>query len=111
VQLAAKGTRLDAGLVKATIGPVSVAQVLMRVEAEFGGSTRAKGLSLVVERSDAWVQSDAVLLHGVLSNLVSNAIKYTRAGQVEVRVKEDGDAVHGFSFLHRFKVMDGRPSA
>jgi signal transduction histidine kinase/CheY-like chemotaxis protein len=86
-------TRLDAGLVKATIGPVSVAQVLMRVEAEFGGSTRAKGLSLVVERSDAWVQSDAVLLHGVLSNLVSNAIKYTRAGQVEVRVKEDGDAV------------------
>ncbi len=86
-------TRLDAGLVKATIGPVGLAQVLMRIETEFLGSARAKGLSLSVEHSDAWVQSDAVLLHGVLSNLVSNAIKYTRQGRVEVRVSERKDTV------------------
>jgi signal transduction histidine kinase/CheY-like chemotaxis protein len=86
-------TRLDAGLVKATIGPVGLAQVLMRIETEFYGSARAKGLSLAVERSDAWVQSDAVLLHGVLSNLVSNAIKYTREGRVELRVSERKDTV------------------
>lgn len=86
-------TRLDAGLVKATIGPVSLQQILMRIEAEFGGSTRAKGLSLSVGRSDAWVQSDAVLLHGILGNLVSNAIKYTREGRVEVRLEEGNDGV------------------
>jgi CheY-like chemotaxis protein len=32
------------------------------------------------------VRSDPVLLHGVLSNLVSNAIKYTRAGRVDVEL-------------------------
>ncbi len=86
-------TRLDAGLVKANIGPVSLAQVLLRLDAEFGGSARAKGLSLAVETSDRWVRSDSVLLHGVLTNLVSNAIKYTRKGRVEVRVSEREDAV------------------
>jgi len=33
-----------------------------------------------------WAKTDPVLLHGVLSNLVSNAIKYTRSGTVDVSV-------------------------
>ena len=83
-------TRLDAGLVKPRMGPVSLAQVLLRLEAEFGASARAKGLTLEVQRWDGWVHSDPVLLHGVLSNLMSNAIKYTRQGRVDVRVTEKG---------------------
>ncbi len=86
-------TRLDAGLVKASIGPVHLAQVLMRVDAEFVDSARTKGLCLDVQTSDSWVRSDAVLLHGMLTNLVSNAIKYTRKGRVEVRVSERRDSV------------------
>ncbi len=86
-------TRLDAGLVKATIGPVSLAQVLLRLDAEFGGSARAKGLNFSVQTSGAWVRSDPVLLHGILANLVSNAVKYTRKGRVEVTVSEREDLV------------------
>ncbi len=86
-------TRLDAGLVKASIGPVSLAQVLMRLDAEFSGSARTKGLTLVVQTSDCWIKSDPVLLHGVLANLVSNAIKYTRRGRVEVKVSDGGSSV------------------
>lgn len=86
-------TRLDAGLVKASLGPVNLGQVLMRLGAEFGASARAKGLDWAVDSSDRWVRSDPVLLHGVLANLVSNAIKYTRQGRIEVRVSERRDAV------------------
>ncbi len=81
-------TRLDAGLVKASLGPVNLGQVLMRLSAEFGASARTKGLSWEVDQTQCWVQSDPVLLHGVLANLVSNAIKYTRQGGIEVRVSE-----------------------
>jgi signal transduction histidine kinase/CheY-like chemotaxis protein len=81
-------TRLDAGLVKASLGPVNLGQALMRLSAEFGASARAKGLDWVVDSTDRWVRSDPVLLHGVLANLVSNAIKYTRQGRIEVRVSE-----------------------
>jgi CheY-like chemotaxis protein/anti-sigma regulatory factor (Ser/Thr protein kinase) len=63
---------------------------LLRLDAEFGASARAKGLMLEVERSQAWVQSDPVLLQGILSNLISNAIKYTRQGRVDVRVIDKG---------------------
>jgi signal transduction histidine kinase/CheY-like chemotaxis protein/HPt (histidine-containing phosphotransfer) domain-containing protein len=52
----------------------------------------AKGLSLSL-RFDAavpaWAHVDAVRLRQIVSNLVSNAIKYTRAGEVEVEARFD----------------------
>ncbi len=86
-------TRLDAGLVRANLGPVPLQQVLLRLEAEFAASARNKGLGLGVPASALWVQSDPVLLHGVLANLVSNAIKYTRSGQVSVELQEEAGSV------------------
>lgn len=86
-------TRLDAGLVKASLGPVNLGQVLMRLSAEFGASARAKGLRWEVDQTECWVQSDPVLLHGVLANLVSNAIKYTRQGGIEVKVSDRRSSV------------------
>jgi signal transduction histidine kinase/CheY-like chemotaxis protein len=86
-------TRLDAGMVKASIGPVSLGQVLRRLNAEFGASARAKGLRWEVDQTECWVQSDPVLLHGVLANLVSNAIKYTRQGGIEVKVSDRRSSV------------------
>lgn len=83
-------TRLDAGLVKPRMGPVFLAQVMVRLEAEFSAAAWSKGLVLEVGRCDSWVRSDPVLLHGVLSNLVSNAVKYTQRGRVDVRVSSRG---------------------
>jgi CheY-like chemotaxis protein len=86
-------TRLDAGLVQPRLEPVSLARLLAQLEAEFGAAARGKGLALQVERSKLWVHSDPVLLHGVLANLVSNAIKYTRQGHVALRVSERAGGV------------------
>ena len=86
-------TRLDAGLVQPRLGPVPLAKVLTQLEAEFGALARTKGLALQVDRATHWVWSDPVILHDVLSNLVSNAIKYTRQGGVKLSVSERADVV------------------
>jgi two-component system, sensor histidine kinase len=86
-------TRLDAGLVQPRLGPVPLSKVLVQLEAEFGASAQSKGLELQVDSSIHWVWTDPVLLHDVLSNLVSNAIKYTRQGGVQLKVSERAGVV------------------
>lgn len=81
-------TRLDAGLVQARIVAVPLEQVVRRLEAEYSASARAKGLILSFGPCDLWVHSDPVLLQAMLGNLISNAIKYTSQGQVDVTVVE-----------------------
>lgn len=81
-------TRLDAGLVQARIVDVHLESVMRRLEAEYGASARAKGLGLGFGPCDLWVRSDPVLLQAMLGNLISNAIKYTGQGQVDVTVVE-----------------------
>ncbi|MCE2880397.1 MAG: hybrid sensor histidine kinase/response regulator [Comamonadaceae bacterium] len=84
-------TRLDAGLVQPRIQAAPLGQLLMRLQAEYGPYARNKGLEFTVEPSDRWVQSDPVLLHAMLANLVSNAIKYTPSGRVSVAVELASD--------------------
>lgn len=79
-------TRLDAGLVKARVRPVPLGPVLLRLESEFAEMAQSKGLKLSVVASPLWVKSDPVLLHRLLANLVSNAIKFTPSGRVDVTV-------------------------
>jgi signal transduction histidine kinase/CheY-like chemotaxis protein len=86
-------TRLDAGLVTVNKAPTPLSQVLLRLDAEFSASARNKGLEFLVPQSTHWVQSDPDLLHGVLANLVSNAIKYTRQGRVHVLLTESEELI------------------
>lgn len=86
-------TRLDAGLTQAHPEPTPVHPLLERLRLEYALMAEGKGLQLQVQETSAWVVSDPVLLHAVFANLLGNALKYTRAGQVLVKVAEDGDEV------------------
>jgi signal transduction histidine kinase/CheY-like chemotaxis protein len=86
-------TRLDAGLVEPSKMPLSLEQVFKRLEAEFEAAALSKGLLFLVKSADHWVRSDPVLLHGLLANLVSNALKYTAHGMVELSSRIEGDQV------------------
>ena len=77
-------SRLDGGALTPDLTEFPIAQVLKRVETTFVGTAQEKGLSLRVVNSSAWVRSDCLLLERILSNLVSNAIRYTPAGGVVI---------------------------
>lgn len=81
---------IDAGAIEPRIADVPLAPVLAAIEARFGGPADAKKLALTVLPTRASVRSDPVLLLRILSNLVSNAVRYTEAGRVLVGCRRRG---------------------
>lgn len=81
---------IDAGAIEPRVADVPLAPVLAALEARFGGPADAKKLALTVLPTRASVRSDPVLLLRILSNLVSNAVRYTEAGRVLVGCRRRG---------------------
>jgi len=77
-------SRLDAGSIVAEPIDLALDELLESMRAEFAPVARARGLSLRIEPSGQWVRSDPRLLRRMLQNLISNALRYTIEGGVEV---------------------------
>ncbi|HJS90337.1 MAG TPA: CHASE3 domain-containing protein [Steroidobacteraceae bacterium] len=82
-------SKLEAGVIEPELETFPIARVLTTLEREFRSIARSKGLELQVGACEAYVRSDPALLEQLLRNLVSNAIKYTRAGWVRLQAVED----------------------
>lgn len=82
-------TRLDTHAEPPHTSRFSMASVLVRLEAGFGPQAVQKGLRLRIRPCAHWVESDPVVLHRVLLNLVGNAIQYTPGGSVLVACRVD----------------------
>ncbi len=80
-------SRLDAGVLKPELKPVSLQRLFDRIQIEFAETAYNKNLRLVIIPSKVWVQSDEGMLHSILSNFVSNALRYTERGRVMVGVR------------------------
>jgi CheY-like chemotaxis protein/two-component sensor histidine kinase len=78
-------SKLDAGAVQPNFEEFPMETLLDRVRGSFAPIAEQKGLELVVEPSSALIRSDPDLLDRIVSNLVSNAIRYTEVGRVSVR--------------------------
>ena len=75
-------SRLDSGMLEPNLEACDLAAMLMRVGQEFQPQAAQKGLYLRIHVSQAWVNSDSMLLGRMLNNLVANAIRYTEQGGV-----------------------------
>lgn len=76
-------SKLDAGFVEPAVATFSIAQLIDRVTATFTPAAKDKGLVLSAACDNSTlVRCDPVLLEGILSNLVVNAINYTEKGHV-----------------------------
>jgi signal transduction histidine kinase/CheY-like chemotaxis protein len=84
-------SKLDAGVVKPKWDAFPAASALRRIENTFTGWAREKNLALRIVPSSAWVRSDTLMLGQIVSNLVQNAIRYTRSGRVLVGCRRRGD--------------------
>ena len=86
-------SRLDANAVQVELAPHPLAQLFIELDQEFADLAHEKGLHLHVASSSAWVRTDATVLRRILSNLMSNAIRYTQRGRVLLGVRSRGDRV------------------
>ena len=84
--------RLESGQLEISRVALPIHSIFDPLRENFSAAASAKGLRLRFRPSNARVESDPGLLHRILLNLVSNAIKYTPHGTVLVacRVTRDG---------------------
>ena len=84
-------SRLDAGAITPDLEDFPMQRLVDRLSPEFGRQAQHKGLKFKSHSCDSTVRSDPNLLSEVIQNLVSNAIRYTDKGTVELKcVKRDG---------------------
>jgi signal transduction histidine kinase len=77
-------SRLDSGNLQIRIGVVDLNELLSSVHSALENMAEAKGLRLHIRPTRLWAFSDATLLHRIVVNLVTNAIRYTERGSVLV---------------------------
>lgn len=75
-------SRMDAGLVQPEMITFPLEPLMQRLEYQFQESASRKGLTLKRVKTNAIILSDPVLLERMISNLLSNAIRYTQTGGI-----------------------------
>jgi PAS domain S-box-containing protein len=86
-------SKIDAGELQITRGPVEIADVLTTVEATLQPRAQEKGIQLRIGCSPqvpVRFHSDRLRLRQILLNLAGNAVKFTDQGQVEVDADYSG---------------------
>ncbi len=83
-------SRLDAGVIKPNIQEFPIQRLLERLVIEYEATALQKGLRFAVVKSQVWVRADEGILYSIISNLVTNAIRYTEHGGVVVGVRRNG---------------------
>lgn len=78
-------SKLESGAIRPDPTDFQVAALFEELHTEFASLAVSKGLELRVVAAGDCVHSDQSLVGQILRNLVSNAIKYTRTGWVELR--------------------------
>jgi signal transduction histidine kinase len=107
--------RLDAGYESVHVEPVSARGVVGEVLASMSPAAAQGGLTLRVEPIDAGivVRTDGKKLQQILVSLVSNAVKFTKRGEIVIRaftrddrvvfeVQDSGVGIGGDSLEHIF---------
>jgi len=74
--------------------PTALESLLQGINREYTDEARSKGVRLRVVQSRIVVISDGMLLHGILGNLVHNALKHTdRGGKILVGCRRRGQTL------------------
>jgi signal transduction histidine kinase len=77
-------SRLEGKVYRVERRPVHIPEVVRQVANDFAEPARAKQLELRTWAHDCWALTDPALLHRILLNLVSNAVRYTQRGGILV---------------------------
>ena len=80
---------MEAGQLTLTLEPVDLGALVQQVVEEYRAGAEEKGLLLTLsgERPSGPLMLEGMRLSQVLRNLISNAVKFTEVGGVEVQLK------------------------
>jgi PAS domain S-box-containing protein len=87
-------SRIEAGAVRVERVPLRVRQIADDAVRTFNESAARKGLALAVEIAPEipdWTAGDPLRIQQVLTNLISNALKFTREGKVTIHLGTTGE--------------------
>lgn len=94
--------RIESGELDLSATPMTLSEIIDSVLALSSLAAQEKGLALRAELASditGQVMGDPLRLKQVLTNLITNAVKFTEQGSVSLHVSRDGDE-------HRFEVRD-----
>ncbi|CAE7836076.1 lact-2 [Symbiodinium microadriaticum] len=80
-------SQIEAGTIQVSPEHIAIGQLFRQLEAEYRMEASAKGLTFDCPETDLVIWADPVLLERILRNLLSNAVRYTRAGRVWMEIK------------------------
>jgi signal transduction histidine kinase len=83
-------SKLESGAIKLELTDFELAPLFDELRREFAGVANNKGLRFAIDSAHERTYSDPALIGQVIRNLISNAIKYTPSGSVELRCERDG---------------------
>ncbi len=83
-------SKLDAGGVAPVRTPFPLLPLFQRLAQQFAPLAQSRGLRLRFAKTALWIESDAVLLERILSNLVANALHHVERGGAIVGVRHRG---------------------
>jgi signal transduction histidine kinase/ActR/RegA family two-component response regulator len=86
-------SKLESGAIRPEPSDFAMATLFEELRQEFASPAASKGIELKVGHSGEYVRSDPSLVAQILNNLISNAIRYTHKGSVEVRCAREESGV------------------
>ena len=99
--------RVESGRLSLAAAPFDLAQAVRDAGQLYAAPARAKGLQFFVDvdpNAEVWAVGDMVRVKQILTNLVSNSVKFTQTGFVRLTVERAGDRLGQAMF--RFSVED-----
>ncbi|MBT2793770.1 ATP-binding response regulator [Paraburkholderia strydomiana] len=88
--------RLESGVTQVIRLHFRLSELFERVGSQYRPQAAAKGLALRIAPTSMVVHDDPVLLERVLSNLLSNAVRYTEEGAIWLGVRRAGRTTGGY---------------
>jgi signal transduction histidine kinase/CheY-like chemotaxis protein len=90
-------SKVEAGKLEIESAPFDLGELLDSVSATFEAAAAKRGVGLRIVMSDVDMgiyEGDSGRLRQILLNLISNALKFTEAGQIEVKAFVEGGALN-----------------
>ncbi|MBB1627306.1 hybrid sensor histidine kinase/response regulator [Achromobacter sp. UMC71] len=86
-------SRLDAGVIQVERRRFRLQDTFDTLANQYTQAAAAKGLELKIRRTDVRPDTDPILLQNMLSNLLSNAVRYTAHGKILLACRRRHDAL------------------